>query len=244
MKIKIVLENRTRWDDADLKAFLMAGIAHCGLDGEWHVSVRYSKGLNQVWQPAADRISGLGWFHRHRFQLNIPKDGGLEPVAWAAALAKYKAELPQYNQAVSTGQIRCVSFREMLPVHKLPHIPWDEIPETVIKQMARVLVHEVDHCRGLRHRDMRPISTLPDEWATGLRIRAKAPAQPVKLSDAERAERRRAALSQVVTEREKHARAKVAEWERRLARAKTALEKWRRKVSYYERKAASNNQES
>jgi len=59
---------------------------------------------------------------------------------------------------------------------------------------------------------------------------------PVDETEEQVADRRDAAVAARVAEREAHARAMLAQWERRLAAAKTRAAKWRTKVRGYERR--------
>ena len=75
------------------------------------------------------------------------------------------------------------------------------------------------------------------EVNVGARLRASVPFEPAPVETEEQiASRRTATVSARVAERERHARAMLATWERKLAAAKTRASKWRTKVRGYERR--------
>lgn len=87
--------------------------------------------------------------------------------------------------------------------------------------LARTTMHEFDHARGLRHRDMLDLGDYRVAWAQGLPIRKVE----VKLapSRTERAALRR-------DTRLRNAEAKVAEWARKTRLATTKLNRWRKRA--------------
>ena len=71
----------------------------------------------------------------------------------------------------------------------------------------------------------------------GAQLRADVPFAPPPAETVEEVESRRAARTAArVAANKAHARAKLAEWERRLEAAKRLKSKWQAKVRYYERK--------
>lgn len=111
---------------------------------------------------------------------------------------------------------------------------WGALPDHLRDDLARVVIHEAAHCRGVEHADMH--GNLKRDWrggtddrdvsfAAAIWVRAK----PVKVKSPVDHVARRAA----------HAAAKLAEAERRLKLARTIAAKWRAKVRYYERRAAA-----
>jgi len=114
-------------------------------------------------------------------------------------------------------------------VMRLPKMP----EHLDIGAVARVWDHEVRHTMGVRHRSMPPAirhCTGPTpSWAVGLTI-------PVAVVTVPPVEERRAAQ---VAERERHARAMLAKWQKKLAAAKGRVQTWTKKVRYYDRKAAA-----
>lgn len=96
-----------------------------------------------------------------------------------------------------------------------------------LKEFALTFEHEVAHNLGLNHGDMNPDTRfcrgrLP-RWAAGCVISVKPPAPKVD----------------VVARRQEHARRMLDAWERRLRRTQKVVARWRRKVSYYNRRAAA-----
>lgn len=105
--------------------------------------------------------------------------------------------------------------------------------DTLAQELAAVAVHEFQHTRGLRHRDMtrQQLYCGADVvWARDLPVRWREPERDSR-TPAERGAARRAAG-------EARARAKVAEWQAKLTRAERTLRKWRDKLQRYERQTA------
>jgi hypothetical protein len=106
------------------------------------------------------------------------------------------------------------------------------MPAELLDKFARVFVHEIGHNAGLTHDEMVDWWTIPVPWTVGLEVRPK-PVKPKVKRD-------------VQAERHAHAIKKLAEWEKKEARAARILKQWQRKVRYYEqaraRKAASQRQ--
>lgn len=109
-----------------------------------------------------------------------------------------------------------------------------ELSESMILDLARVIAHELEHCRGVRHEDMCDSFKWAGEMRggglnfpslAGLRVTRKVVVKP--------------SAEEVASERREDALEKVAEWERKLALAKTKLSHWRGKVAYYDRRAAA-----
>lgn len=92
--------------------------------------------------------------------------------------------------------------------------------------VARVFEHEVLHCQGISHRQMRSDvhhCSQPVPWAEGLQLRTKEPKPKPTIED--RIQRR--ALK---------AYERVTLLEREIKRKMNLLKKWKRKVSYYKKK--------
>lgn len=91
--------------------------------------------------------------------------------------------------------------------------------------LALTIAHELAHCRGLDHKDMRGNARYSFTkgrgyrevyaWADGLPLEKRNPKLKVRPS---------------VSTKVAHAEAKVVEWERRLKKGTTILKKWRRRV--------------
>lgn len=108
----------------------------------------------------------------------------------------------------------------------------DEMPAATVKEVARVLVHEIGHNLGLGHGEMADWWEIEVPWVEGLRIRRKAQAK-------------KPTTEQRVEKRARNVDAKVVEIEGKLALMKTREKKlrkrltaWRRKQRYYRKAAA------
>jgi len=88
-----------------------------------------------------------------------------------------------------------------------------------IKQVARTLVHEICHNRGLRHREM-DYKTIDTSWAEGYSIRFEKPKEKKR---------------DIQLERFEHAKKMLDKYESKLKRQKNLVKKWKRKVYYYEK---------
>jgi hypothetical protein len=106
----------------------------------------------------------------------------------------------------------------------------------VVKTVAQIFAHEVQHTQGYEHRDMVDCFQFPVRWAESLTISVRPEAKGHKLTDEDKAVRRR----QQSDVREKRARDKVTYYERQLERTEALLSKWQRKVAYYDRKATTS----
>jgi len=89
---------------------------------------------------------------------------------------------------------------------------------------AQVLLHEIDHNLGLKHKDMVPSHTIalpgfPDDLLTLVAMPPKSKPVPDAV---ERVASKLAA-----------AEAKVKEWESKLRRTRTWLKKWERRAKYH-----------
>lgn len=120
------------------------------------------------------------------------------------------------------------------------------LPERSLRDAAVTTVHELMHCRGLRHRDM-PAgmkrcggSDYPTPWLhDGLQIVA-GKTQPAEHAAAagQTPEDRRAAL---LRRREEKAAAMLARWQRRLRLARTKVRRYSLSVRRYERRRQAAN---
>lgn len=154
-------------------------------------------------------------------------------VRYGRGSGLYSSGWAYYN----SGTIRLCIPRGKRDMATGRRVPYDEMPADAVTDMARTLAHEIAHTNGVSHAEMNcchkrehngGTDNAPVPWAEGLRVRAKAvePA-PIVLIDS------------VVAERAAHAAAMLSTWERKVKAAKTRCAKWRRKVAYYERKAAA-----
>ena len=91
------------------------------------------------------------------------------------------------------------------------------------ERFAQVLIHEIDHTLGLRHRDMIKSSEIDASWARNFVVRPKPP-------------KPEPAIEQVVRKRYELVLERIKRNETRLKRIKTSLKKLHRRKRYYERK--------
>jgi len=94
-------------------------------------------------------------------------------------------------------------------------------------QAAQVIVHELGHNRGLRHDEMRRLSTLNVSWCAELSIRAATVVTHRR---------------DVVGERATHAVEMLGRWAKRRKAAEQREKHWRSKVRYYERALAAREE--
>lgn len=110
------------------------------------------------------------------------------------------------------------------------------LPEKWRDDLARVVMHEAAHCRGVHHAEMHGSLRRTHQarhctddrdvaFAAQFQIRLQRPKQK--------------AARNVVAERAEHAAKMLAKSERKLKLARTLASKWRAKVRYYERRAAA-----
>lgn len=114
---------------------------------------------------------------------------------------------------------------------------YSALPPETVRDLAKTLAHEIAHTNGVRHSEMDGAlkrccrggtDDAPTPWADGMEIRAKD-AKPASSMDAR------------IAERAEKARASLDRWERKAKAAAKWAAKWRRKVAYYERRAAAKD---
>lgn len=96
------------------------------------------------------------------------------------------------------------------------------------RMVAAIYLHELGHNLGLRHQQMVPLANL-EKYVTWIPDGEIVPVKPAKEKPA--VDHNAIKLAQ--------AEQKLKEWNRRLKRAQTAIAKYRRKVNYYQKKAAA-----
>ena len=103
---------------------------------------------------------------------------------------------------------------------------WETINDDAgkLKSMARVVHHEIDHCRNLRHAEMTELYGIRTTAWEGHCIRLQA----VK---------KKPTMDARVAKRRVHAEHMAEDWAKKLQTARRCLKKWERKVRYYERVA-------
>jgi hypothetical protein len=90
-----------------------------------------------------------------------------------------------------------------------------------IHEVAQVYIHEVGHNFNLRHSEMMDWWDIPVDFIEDGKVDLKVACSP-KISAAEK--------------NEEKARKKLAEWEKKMNKAKTFVKKYRQKVKYYDKK--------
>lgn len=103
-------------------------------------------------------------------------------------------------------------------------VVFKQLPLDVLRALAGVLEHEIDHCRGLKHREMGRLDENVGHWWHEQRIRRKVTIS--KPTPAERA-----------AKREEQTRKRLADIEQDIVRLQRLRQKWAAKVRYYDRKA-------
>ena len=112
----------------------------------------------------------------------------------------------------------------------LTHSEYYDIPDRIltrdvvfpVERYAQVLIHELGHNHGLKHREMMRSSMI------------EIPESILKLSVNASAVKPRRSVDDRKRERHVHALKMLKSWSSRLKRAETLVRKWRKKVRYYE----------
>lgn len=107
--------------------------------------------------------------------------------------------------------------------------PLTALDHSDVVDLARVAMHELQHCAGKRHGEMCDSfkrageargGATPAPWCEGLVVRAVTkPAKPT--------------MDERVAKRAEHAAAMLAAWQRKSESAERMVAKWTRKVAYY-----------
>lgn len=130
-------------------------------------------------------------------------------------------------------------------VHR--RIPIDELSLEVREDLARVIAHELEHCRGVDHAGMCDSFKRAGEargggiavpWVAEYRVR-RVGFEDVPAPKADPAVARAAATAARVAKNEARVRLGLARWKRRFAAARTKVSEYRRRVAYYDRRSAA-----
>lgn len=102
--------------------------------------------------------------------------------------------------------------------------PVQEFGQELVDNFGQILIHELGHNRGLRHKDMRvDYHNFDVGYLKGMTIRRKL-AKPKHIRN-------------LVQERYEKSLAKVREFETKKKRTDNLLKKWKKKVKYYQNKS-------
>ena len=109
------------------------------------------------------------------------------------------------------------------------------LPAGAKQSVAWIFIHEMHHCAGKRHKQMRGSyyndkwlpewSETDDSWANNLPLTLEVPKPKTKKTSLQKAQ-----------EQLSHCLAKVKEHETKLKKRKTLLKKWQKKTKYYEKR--------
>ena len=133
------------------------------------------------------------------------------------------------NKAVDRGAFRLASWNSRRIWLYLERDGMEQSRD----QLAHTIAHEFAHTRGLRHRDMAgPRYNWEDGWKD---LYAWANDFPLEQKPA----REKPSAEAVANLAMVHAGRQVERWLTKVKRAQTILKKWKRKATYYERRAAA-----
>lgn len=97
-----------------------------------------------------------------------------------------------------------------------------------VKEVAQVFLHELDHNRGIRHKEMKKHYKIPVPFVEGMVIhRKKEKEKPRK---------------DIVGERSRKATQMVRIYQGKVKRYSNLLKKWQGKVAYYKKKEAKKDE--
>lgn len=251
----VKITNQTEYSTSDIAAVFRAVLR----DGYGEEGRRYR--MEVAYARQGRYCSGYAWIGTNHLHVNIPNSQSvyfadprtpeqrmrearkaLARKAWALrakwgtngdALDAIYAARQGYPKSAMRDPTSGLWARSR-PVCK--YVPYSELSPEVVLDLARVIAHELEHCRGMRHEGMCDSFKRAGEVRggglhfpslEGLRVRRVVKAKP--------------APQDHVAKRAENARLKVEAWERKLALAETKLSFWRKKVAYYERPAAPSS---
>lgn len=242
--MRVSVKNETHYRSADLAALIRAVIKDgWGEEGKAYVArVCYTRGGHSC--------SGYSYYNSRSFTIRLPRGepnweasfclsprrrGSRHRKDLADHVREWRRRWPADREAVREA---IEAYKGSLSQHPNKVRPYAEVPLSIREDFARVVAHEMEHCRGVRHDGMCDTfkrageargGGLPVPYAADLPIRARE--GKAKPTLGERVEARSA----------KAAEALLA-WQRRLKVAQTKVRKYRQKVAYYERRAAAQGQ--
>ena len=241
--IRFSLKNKTHYRTDDLRRLVSAG-----LKAEGEPEKRYT--VKVVYTRQDRGVSGLATIGGSWVKMRVPKGKYVrEPVAAddfktrgsPARMALARIMQGRRGHEDANWEIRDraedwkANRRERVWRGKKTTQVYSVLPDALRDDFARVFVHELLHNRGVTHSEMwrghkrcgeRCGIKADIPWASGIEIRAQEKAPPPQAGD-------------LVAKREAHARKMLVRAERRAKVARTVLLRWKRKVTYYERRAAA-----
>ncbi len=105
--------------------------------------------------------------------------------------------------------------------------------QAYIHKVSRVYIHEVGHNLNLKHKEMMKWWDIPIDFLKEGEVELKPVASKPKKEAVEKTKKVKKSAAVV---NEEKARNKLAEWEKKMSRAKTFVKKYQKKVKYYDRK--------
>lgn len=107
----------------------------------------------------------------------------------------------------------------------------EEMSPSMVIDLARVIMHEVGHNKGMMHDEMAALRDLDTTWCSGMRVRRRVPR---RVTTDERVEARANKVNAKIEEIE----SKLELMKAREKRLRKRLTHWRRKQRYYTKRAA------
>ena len=229
MKVK----NETHWRTDDIRKMLAACIKHegLGLDEGWRIRIYYTRRCNNV--------MGYAYYDSRTFKIGLPRRIKVRDVEKDAGGWNYIRSDDTFESGEAQGY---AATEDDIPADATKKWKIDkhtdrwtdpvELPADVVKRFAQVTIHEIGHCKNLRHADMPPSRTINVDFAEGFVVRKKASALPKPPVDREAKARETLDRLEELIEKEEKRHAKA------MKALKTRRTKARNSVRYYDRKAA------